>query len=235
MLRRTTHGVALFVAFAGLACGARTQREGSTPTQHEKLDVAALVGDYEPLVMLDSDTELEPRFTKYIDWLVELGVPDATFIHELEQAHTTRLDAIALILHEKAELQEWLKLGHAFEDIMTLEYYQKHYEEVYPVAHRKAMSIELGLLKHFAAKRGFRQIPELAFVLTTPMVEQRKVPVDRFVRRARYNPEFTEAKLTRADFDVATRVFEAGGYRYENREAIVEAAARFVAGEQGER
>ena len=104
--------VMLLVAVVGVACGSSGTRDGrSTPVQHEEeLDVAALVGDYQPLAILNSDRELDRRFTKYLGWLVELGVPDATFIHELGQTHPARLDVLALILHEKAELQEWLQL-----------------------------------------------------------------------------------------------------------------------------
>jgi hypothetical protein len=186
--------------------------------------------DYFPYKEVEADTNLSGEFSKYIRLLASLEVPDAQFVVSLIDQNDKTIEALSLIHHEKVELREWLRLGHRLQDIMNVEYYREHYKEVYPVAHSLAIVAEMELLKHYASKRGFSYVPELAFGLVTPLVEQRQESVENVARRFRYNPEYTKQKndLRREDLEVATQVFEDGGYCYENLKDLLEQAIHFI-------
>ena len=164
---------------------------------------------------------LEDQFQRYWAWLHELEIPDVAYLSALP---TEDLERLAMVFHETIELRGWLRLGHRFPDIMNLDYYKQHYEEVYPVAHAAAMQAELGLLQRFAARVGIPRVPAHAFVLVGPMVERRGVTAAMADRRLRFNPDLAGELPTQAELDRAARVYEAGGYHYRDRKRVLDDA-----------
>jgi hypothetical protein len=168
-----------------------------------------------------ADPELHGAFQRYWAWLGGLGVPDVEY---LEALPPDDLEHLAMLYHEEVELRAWLRLGHRLDDVMTKDYYQQRYPEVYPVAHAEAMAAELALLAGFATRAGFPRVPERAFVLVGPMVERRGVAPAMVDRRLKFNPAIAAQAPTRDELETAARVYEAGGYRYRDRNRVIEAA-----------
>lgn len=193
-------------------------------------DVTISIADYPLYQDLEQDHDLEKKFVRYMEWLAGLKVPDAVFVFDLVQRNVRTLEALSLIFHEKVELLNWLELGHRFEDIIQVDYYNAHYSEVYPIAHRRALIEEMNLIQHYAKKQGFNHILELAFTLVSPMVEQRKTSVVTLTRRLRFNPEMLNQKvqINRRTLETAVNIFYDGGYCYLDRTGLINEALRFA-------
>ncbi len=172
-----------------------------------------------------ADATLEDEFRRYWTWLGTLGIPDVEYLGSLP---ADDLERLVMLFHEEVELRAWLRLGHRFEDVMTQDYYQQHYTEVYPVAHAEAMAAELALLVGFAAREGFPRVPERAFVLVGPLIERRGVTAAMADRRLKFNPAIAAQTPTRDELEAAARVYEAGGYRYRDRERVLDEALTLV-------
>lgn len=194
------------------------------------IDVTPAIKGYPSFVTIEQDPPLKSQFPRYMKWLYDLKIPDALLVYKQMEDNVRSLDALATIFHEKVELAGWMRLGHKFEDIMTVEYYQEHYMGVYPVAHREAMFAQYGLIKYFAAGKKFRDIPEFAYVLVSPLTEQHQGNnAERMARTARYNPEFQRVVVTPEDIKTAMAVFEAGGYKYKDPAKVASDAEKFIA------
>jgi len=197
-------------------------------TANVSADVSADIGNFPDYARIESDEQLAIEFPAYMKWLADLGVRDAVMVYRWMQDGTLSLDAVTAIFHEKVELAAWKKLGHKLKDIMTLEYYQKHYETTYPKAHREAMFSELGLTAHFAAAKGVKNIPQLAYVLVHPLVEHHGVPVAKMVGRLKFNSEYLDARVTTQHLKDAMRVFEMGGHQYKDAASILKQAQQVI-------
>lgn len=193
-----------------------------------KHDVRRIISEHPSYRTLEEDEVLGRRFRQYMKWLSDLEVPDARLVQGFIEEGRSSLDALSTIFHEKVEFAGWLELGHRFEDILKVEYYQAHYLEVYPIVHRKAMLEELSLVRHFALAVGSPPCPELALVLVNPLVEHHGAPVAMMARRLRHNPELLDQPLTPEDIERAIRTWESGGYAYREREKIREQAIDFI-------
>lgn len=169
------------------------------------------------------DATLQGEFERYWAWLGGLGIPDVEYLGRLPPDD---LEHLAMVFHEQVELRAWLHLGHRFDDVMKQDYYQQHYEEVYPVAHAEAIAAELALLTGYAARSGFPRVPERAFVLVSPMVERRGATAAMVDRRLKFNRSIAAQMPTRAELETAARVYEAGGYHYRDRERVVDEASK---------
>jgi hypothetical protein len=171
------------------------------------------------------DADLQDRFQRYWSWLGSLGIPDVEYLGALPPDD---LEHLAMIFHEQVELRGWMRLGHRFDDVMTQDYYRQHYEEVYPVAHAEAMTAELALLTGVAARAGLPRVPERAFVLVSPMIERRGVTPVMADRRLKFNPAIAAQTPTREELDSAVRAYEAGGYRYRDRDRVIGDALKMI-------
>lgn len=193
-------------------------------------DARPFVETYPPYAAIESDADLNEKFTRYLRWLAGLGAPDAELVLKLVEEGAASADALSLVHHEKIELREWLRLGHAFDDIMRVDYYRAHYEQVYPIAHARAVSSELGLLRHYALRRGFPPISALSLALVSPLVERLSATVAQVARRLRYNPEILrEARCaTREKFELAIRIYSEGGYPFNAPTRLVDQAMDFI-------
>ncbi len=218
--------LAALVACAGP--GPASER-GSTATASAPESPRALVSDYQMFAKLARAAEQNAAFDTYMRWVAGLGVPDAVLVVGLMDSPDTTVDGLATVFHERVEFQEWLDLGHRLDDIMTVAYYQEHYPGVYPIAHKAAISEELALIRHAAAKAGFRAVPELAYALVTPLAERHGVAPGRLARRLKHNPELLSADVTDEELELAIRFYEVGGYCYRDREAIKQGARAFLA------
>lgn len=201
------------------------------PTSPPSPDAAPTIGEVlasDPAyARVAADATLATQFDAYWRWIGELGTPDAAYLASLPPED---LERTVMLYHEKVELAAWLALGHRFEDVMRLEYFQAHYEEVYPVAHRDATVAELELLDHVARRYDLTPPPPLALVLVSPMVERRDgVTPAMMTRRLRFNPDLAAASVTATELEAAARVWEAGGYVYRDRAAVLAAAAAAAA------
>lgn len=191
------------------------------PTPATRVDVQQLLREDPAYREVQDDTTLEDQFERYFTWLRSLETPDVAYLASLP---ADDLEHLAMLFHEKVELRGWLRLGHRFEDVVNVDYYQQHYVEVYTAAHADAMVAELGLVSRFAERIGIRGVPSRAFVLVGPMVERRGVTPAMVDRRLKFNRDIAALQPTRADLDRATRVYEVGGYRYRNRQLVVDEA-----------
>ncbi len=193
-------------------------------------DVASAIQEYPVYKALEANETISKQFLQYMEWLSDKS-PDATFVYQLMQNKANSLDAIAVIFHEKVEFYEWLKLGHRFEDIMTVEYFQKHYPDVYPIVHRRALIEEINLIKYFAQKKGFSNIPEIAYNLVSPIIEKYNVSVARFQKRLKVNLEYQAQMqfLSENDLKIAITVYEAGGYQFKEKDRIFAEAMTLIA------
>jgi len=191
-------------------------------------DVTYLVADFPEFRVIKEDNQFNEQFGQYMNWLSSLGVPDARLVVGYMNSSWCSIDRIASIFHEKIELREWMLLGHKFQDIIDTNYYQAHYEQVYPIAHRKAMASELALLTHFAGTLGVVNLSELSFVVVNPLIEEYSVDVARFVKRLRFNHEILDQRPTCDELERAAMVFENGGYVYTNREKILRKGCNFL-------
>lgn len=229
-----TLAVALTAASCLTSCGHDQQAHAAATTAATRepappaRDPLAVLLEHEPYRAMERDREFHEAFHSYFRWLAGLEVPDAIYILGFMEQNTRRLDALSMIFHEKVELAAWLELGHRLEDVMTLEYNQEHYPEVYPTAHSRAMRAELELIEAFAHEQGMATAPALAYVLVAPMAEERGVEVALMARRLRHNPEYQDATVSRQHLDNATQVYERGGYRYQDRQRLIDEALRFV-------
>jgi hypothetical protein len=209
--------VALSVSVAGLTVRAQPQ------------DVAQWVADHPVVRALAADPQQTGHFRAYITWL-EDKAPDAKLVAEFLRDERRTLDALAVIIHEQVEFREWQRLGHAIEDIMTIEYYREQYPTVYPIAHRSAITAEFDVIAHAARRLGFPPVPELAYNLVSPLLDHHGVPPDRLHRRLRFNEEIVgqAGTVTREHLKMAIAVFERGGHRYGDRDQILESAQRLL-------
>ncbi|MDD2773966.1 MAG: hypothetical protein PHP45_09775 [Elusimicrobiales bacterium] len=184
-------------------------------------DVTPIIDSYQPYKEFAQDEKLNKQFYSYMEQLYSYNVPDALLVFGMmkDKAHT--LNALEVIFHEGVEFRGWLELGHAYKDIMNADYYRAHYNDVYPIVHRKAIIAQYGLVKYFGRVKGFPNAPEYAYALMSPLIELRDTPAARMIQVLRYNPEITREKLTRNDIETAAQVYEAGGYTYQNRAKII--------------
>jgi len=187
-------------------------------------DAASQLFDYHPYQTLARDSEFTQQFNEYMEQLYNFNVPDAVLVFGMMKNNERTLNALEVIFHEEVELRGWMELGHSFKDIMNVEYYRAHYTDVYPVAHRKAVKAQYGLVKHFAAATGFPDIPAYAYALVSPLAELYGVSVDRLVRTLRYNPEITSETVTTEDLKTAVKVYETGGYTYKDSAKLISEA-----------
>lgn len=193
-------------------------------------DVTSIIQEYPLYKELANNETVSQQFLQYMEWASDKS-PDGKLVFELIKNKASSLEAITTIFHEKVEFAEWLKLGHRFEDILTVEYYQQHYMEVYPIAHRRALIAEIALLRYFAQKKGFRHIPESAYNLVHPLIEKYNLPVMRFQKRMQFNWEYQAQLpfLAESDIDIAIQVYEAGGYEYKDKNKILSEAKAIIA------
>lgn len=204
------------------------------PIQAAAVDVTPCLADYPLYARLQADAQFGLGFRRYFRWLAGFGDPDPVYVQGFIDRDARTLEAQAVIFHEAVEFLGWLELGHRLADMMSLDYYRAHYPAVYPIAHARAVREELALVKHFARGRGFPDLPEIAFALTMPLLEQRPgVTVAHLMKRLGYPGlaavQAQARQLTRAQVDTATHVYSDGGYAYRDREAVVEAVMRFLA------
>ncbi|MCB0420387.1 MAG: hypothetical protein KDD61_05295 [Bdellovibrionales bacterium] len=173
------------------------------------------------------DTLLQKRLEIYIDWLSSLGTRDAQLVQKYMHSSACSIDKIANVYHEMIELQAWLDLGHQYEQILNIDYYQTHYTKVYPIAHKKAIRLEIDLLNYFAKINGLGEIPALAFTLVNPLIEEFKVNPQKILTRLKFNREFLEKKPSCSDIKRAALVYQTGGYLYKNKEEVIRQACLF--------
>jgi hypothetical protein len=192
-------------------------------------DAWSIVRDCPEFKKIADDADFNRQFQQYMQFSSDKS-PDGKMVFAMMNDKKKSLDVLATIFHEQVELAQWLKLGHRFTDIMTVEYNQKHYMEVYPVAHRAAVIEELALLQYFAHKKCGFEIPEIALNLVSPMIEKFGVSVERFQSRLKFNPEYNAQLCCVSDsaIEKAMQVYESGGYQYKERERIL-AEARALA------
>lgn len=193
---------------------------------NNSLDV---IKEYPLFKQVENNKEFTGQFYKYME-LMSTGSPDGKKVFEIMQNREKTLDQYSTIFHEEVEFMEWMNLKHKYEDIMTIEYYQKHYMEVYPVAHRKAVIEELGLIKYFAMKKNYPNIPEVAYNLVSPLIEYYGVAVERMQGRLKYNQEYlAQVKyITRKDLETAAKVYEEGGYKYKDKDRLINESLELV-------
>ncbi|MBF0548579.1 MAG: hypothetical protein HQM08_29380 [Candidatus Riflebacteria bacterium] len=192
-------------------------------------DASSIIKDYPMYKELEQDAQISRQFEQYMQWLSDKA-PDGAMVYDLMKNKIGTVDAISTIFHEKVEFYGWLTLGHKYEDIMNPEYYRNHYMEVYPIAHRKAVIDEINLIKYFAQKKGFPNIPEVAYNLVSPLLERRGATAAQMQNRLKYNLEYQPQVLfvTDADLETAVKIYEQGGYKYVDREKILSEAKTFV-------
>jgi len=185
-------------------------------------DSLQIIKDYPLYNQIENNKEFIEQFNKYMEFSAK-GSPDGKKVFELMQMQDKTLDVISTIFHEKVELMEWMNLKHKYEDIMNPDYNRAHYMEVYPVAHRKAVIEEIGLIKYFAMKKNFPNIPEVAYNMTSPLIEFYNVTVERMQGRLKFNQEYlAQVKyLTRSDIETAIKVYEAGGHAYADKDRLI--------------
>lgn len=197
-------------------------------TNEADCDVEQVILDFPPFAELRADHELNDLFKDYMDWVASLGVPDAVLVVGLMESQDRTMDSYATEFHELVEFKGWLDLNHDIQDFMTIEYYQANYQDVYPVAHRKGTVEEFSLIRHFAAALGFREIPELAYALVSPLVERHNTDSARLARRLKFNSEFLTTPVSDEDLELAVQVYEAGGYRYKDRDNIIAESREYL-------
>lgn len=187
------------------------------------------IQDYPYYQTLENNQQLSEQFEKYMEWMSDKS-PDAKLVFGFMQNPIKTIDMISTIFHEKVEFAEWLNLGHNFDDILTIEYYKKHYMDVYPIAHKKAIIEEINLLKFFTKTKGFTEIPEITFNLVSPLLEYHSVPVDKLHKRLKYNFEYNSAlsSVTKTDLETAMKIYETGGYKYDPSIDHIKNAMTFI-------
>lgn len=198
------------------------------PPSKATVDVTPQFSDYRPYQELAQDSVLAKQFHAYMEQLYNLKVPDAVMVFGMMKDNMRTLNALEVILHEEVEFRGWLELGHSYKDIMDVDYYRAHYSDVYPVAHSKAIKAQYGLVKHFAAEKGFADIPAYAYTLVSPLIELHGVPTAKLLRMLRYNPEITAEKVSPGDIETAAKVYETGGYTYKDRSKIIADAIAII-------
>jgi hypothetical protein len=207
----------LTVVVAGLTVRAQTE------------DMAQWVADHPVVRALAADPQQARNFRAYIAWL-EDKAPDASLVAEFLRDERRPLDALAVVIHEQVEFREWQRLGHAIDDIMTVEYYREQYPTVYPIAHRRAIEAEFDVIAHAARRLGFSPVPALAYNLVSPLLDHHGVPPDRLHRRLRFNEEIAgqAGVVTREHLEVAIAVFERGGHSYGDRDQVLKSAEQLL-------
>jgi len=192
-------------------------------------DSQNIIKDYPLYKQVAENKQFQEQFNSYMEFASK-GSPDGKVVYGLMQSKEKTLDMISTIFHEQVELREWMNLKHKYEDIMTVEYYQKHYMEVYPVAHRKAVIEEMSLLKYYAAKKNYPSIPETAYNMVSPLIETYGVPVEKMQRRLKYNEEYlSQVKyITKNDLETAVKIYEDGGYKYKDKEKLIKESLELV-------
>lgn len=193
-----------------------------------EVDVTGSFRDFVAYTDVISDLKFLEEFKSYIKWLSSLKVRDAELTAKWIENNDRSLIAMATIFHEQIELMGWLKLGHKIEDIMNVEYFQNHYEEVYPIAHKEAIVQEMLLLEHFAAEKGYDNIPELTFTLVSPLLEIFGVEVKKMTYRLRYNSEQLTQIVTEEDLNRVAELFKEGGYVYQDKDKVISDALRYL-------
>jgi hypothetical protein len=168
------------------------------------------------------DAAFNAQFLEYMRFASDKS-PDGRMVFAMLGESRKTLDMISTIFHEQVELGEWMRLGHRFADITTVEYNQKHYLEVFPIAHRASVIEEFALLQYYAHKACGIEVPEVAFNLVSPLIEKFAVSVDRFQNRLRFNPEYLAQMRYVSDsaIEMAMGVYETGGYVYKERDRIL--------------
>ena len=192
-------------------------------------DVASIIRGYPMYDELEKNQIVSKQFIQYMEWMSDKA-PDGKLVFDLMKGNARSLEAISTIFHEKVEFNEWLNLGHRFEDIMTIDYYQKHYMEVYPIAHRRALIEELNLIKYFAQKRGLKNLPEIAYSFVSPLIERYNVPVLKSQNRLKFNWEYQPQIqfLSEDDIKNAIEVYEVGGYTFKDKNRILSEALSII-------
>ena len=192
-------------------------------------NITKQIKDFPCYRLLNNDKELSKQFYKYMKWISELS-PDGKFVFNLMNQKDQNIYTISMIFHEKVEFWQWLQLGHKFSDILNIKYYQNNYGKVYPIAHRIAVIEELNLIKYYAQKMNFDNIPEVTLVLTSPIIEKYNVPLDKVFRRLKFNLGY-EAQvpfITQKDIETAISIYEKSNYIYKDKNKILKEALAFV-------
>ena len=218
-----------FAVLTGCGDEALSPAAGPDGIGHKSTGVEQAISDHALFAKLQDDPALTAAFKTYMEWVAGLGVPDAVLVVKMMNATEPTIDSMASVFHEKVEFKEWMNLGHKIEDIMTVPYYQAKYAEVYPVAHRVGIIAEFSLIKHFARKRGYRDLPVLAYASVSPLVEHHATTPGRLSRRLRFNPEYATASVGEEDLELAAQVYESGGYKYKDRAKLLRAAGEYLA------
>jgi hypothetical protein len=153
-----------------------------------------------------------------MQWMSDKA-PNGNLVFDNMKNKVNTLDALSTIFHEEVEFAECLKMVHSLNIMINIEYFQKHYREAYPTAHRKATIKKINQVKYFAKKKGITNIPELTFNLVSPLLELHTVSAERLNNKMKFNVEY-QAHLplvTENDLETAMKIYEAGGYKYEKR------------------
>jgi hypothetical protein len=229
-MNKKLHIILFLFLFAAISSAYANFNPGPSDNNLSKHNYEEQIKNYPCYKMLTKDAKLSEQFEAYMKWLSEL-TPDAKLVYGYMQKKNPNIFELSFIFHEKVEFYGWLQLGHKFEDIMNLNYYQEHYPEVYPIAHRRAVIEEIGLVKFFAHKQRINKVPELAYMLVSPLCDiNSDVPIDRLLSRLKYNPEYLNQMLfvTKKDLKKAVRVFKLGGYKYDDQNALITKAYKYV-------
>ncbi len=230
-MRVMTVSTCLFLLVGATACGERSPAAGADRNRLTSASarVEHAVAAHPLFAKLQDDDSLTEVFQTYMEWVAGLDVPDAVLVVKMMKAAEPTIDSMASVFHEKVEFKEWLSLGHKIKDIMTVPYYQAKYAEVYPVAHRAGIIAEFSLIKHFAEREGYRDLPVLAYASVSPLVEHHASTPGRLVRRLRYNSEYLSDSVTDEDLELAMQVYEVGGYQYKDRARVLRGAQDYLA------
>jgi hypothetical protein len=224
--------VTLSLTFAGRTIpNASPLAENPLVTDHMH-DLFAAVKTMPEFADIPDDRTLQEQFDRYLRWAAKAESPDAVYLTNRIDHGLNTFDLQADVFHELIELRNWMRLGHTYADIMTLEYYQKHYPAVYPQAHCNAIIAETLLLNRFAEINGFQPLPALAYAMASPMYELYErlqgVDVPILVRKLRYNRTLFEEPVTPDQVTIARRIYEIGGYTYKDADSLQTVAAGFL-------
>jgi hypothetical protein len=192
-------------------------------------DSLNIVREYPLFKQIENNKEFTGQFNKYME-LASQWSPDGKKVYALMQVPEKSLSDLSTIFHEKVELMEWMNLKHKFEDIINPEYNREHYMDVYPVAHRKAVIEEISLLKYYAMKKNYPNIPEVVYNMVSPLIENYGVAVERMQGRLKFNQEYlAQAKfVTRVDIETAIKVYEEGGYTYKDKNRLINESLELI-------
>jgi len=187
------------------------------------------LSSYPPYEILDETPEFNSQFKEYLKSTKEYSAISEE-LYKIKSKKLKKFYEKAKLYEGKVEFLALLSNGYKLSDFKEKNSFEEIYEGAYSYLKNEREKARLEMFKFFSQKDLNQDLPLLSFMLVDPDIELNDIDMTINLKELVYNKEILAElpDLTKEDLENAMVFYEKAGYRYENREKILNDASFIV-------